>query len=449
MFYPPFHASDNIIPCLILQRMTMLRTYGGADTFVWGYDAARDFVELTKRLATGGVQASATSTGNWTESHSSTPSVSTTHKRKETIQSHRPRLLPYPPLACTSGSRSPSVLTGFRFYSVIVPINRHEFTIHFYAFWLTICFHWTTGTGSLFAQAPIDTATSMRPFIFRPNAIFRFCTPFGDIPIPSGTPLILVSPNLETPTSASKIGALRLTKCTDSSDNNPLLAIGVNDALPPRRMGINIDFNQTAAALMVQPPAAPPPRPQQPTSTRGATRHIPLVPHLDSRCSLQFDAIGHQRSSPRTFLNPARLSPTNTESRPFQIEWDILPLLHTSNRIGTFDIWSDLAGSARSAYDLRGQFSIDKEWTLEVSRDVQTSCQGWNIYQVPDITTSEISLCAFVCRGYVNHDADSRALPIAPSSSTVSLAWLLVAEPLARFAPRSQCNLNFESIRVT
>ncbi|EDR01500.1 uncharacterized protein LACBIDRAFT_310924 [Laccaria bicolor S238N-H82] len=28
--------------------MTMLRTYGGADTFVWGYDAARDFVELTK-----------------------------------------------------------------------------------------------------------------------------------------------------------------------------------------------------------------------------------------------------------------------------------------------------------------------------------------------------------------------------------------------------------------
>ena len=46
--------------------------------------------------------------------------------------------------------------------------------------------------------------------------------------------------------------------------------------------------------------------------------------------------------------------------------------------------------SARSAYGLGGQFSIDKEWTLEVSRDVQTSCQGWDIVDVIYHTSVEI-----------------------------------------------------------
>lgn len=61
---------------------------------------------------------------------------------------------------------------------------------------------------------------------------------------------------------------------------------------PPQAVGINTEVNRTAAALT---PAVPPPRPHPhpPTSAGGgATRHIRLVPHLDSRRSLRFDAIG-------------------------------------------------------------------------------------------------------------------------------------------------------------
>lgn len=207
---------------------------------------------------------------------------------------------------------------------------------------------------------------------------------------------------------------------------------------PPQAVGINTEVNRTAAALT---PAVPPPRPHPhpPTSAGGgATRHIRLVPHLDSRRSLRFDAIGRDmkegdlplrigrftdrsgiglaavnalgsnklafrskvvsrahaeiwvehgakfyikdtKSSSGTFLNHVRLSPANTESRPFQIkDGDILQL------------GVDYQGGAEDIYkSVKIRVELGREWQAAPNAFNTSALKNLKTLAVPSVIPSK------------------------------------------------------------
>lgn len=200
----------------------------------------------------------------------------------------------------------------------------------------------------------------------------------------SGTAGATAAPPIAT--SATAAAALGFTNHSNNSNNN-------NRATVAATAGLNVATSTVGLGSTGPPPPG--------TTGRGPTHRIRLVPHLDTRRSLRFEAIGRDlregdgalrigrftdrsglglaavnalgsnklafrskvvsrahaeiwvehggrffvrdtKSSSGTFLNHVRLSPANSESRPFQIKDGDIIQLGVDYQGGTEDIYKSV-----------------------------------------------------------------------------------------------------------
>lgn len=225
-------------------------------------------------------------------------------------------------------------------------------------------------------------------------------------PVQPPSPSAAVSSHRRRPAA----GGVQASTSHQAATNNTSAGLGLSNMLRRRRSAGTLATPVAVGAHAIPSPSgiAPivviPPPPQPANSTRSpapGSHRIRLVPHLDSRRSLRFDAIGRDlkegdpnlrigrftdrsgiglaavnalgsnklafrskvvsrahaeiwvesggkfyikdtKSSSGTFLNHVRLSPANTESRPYQIKDGDILQLGVDYQGGTEDIYKSV-----------------------------------------------------------------------------------------------------------